>query len=143
MTDGATADATVDWLLDDMVKQAADIRHAAVVSTDGMTVLRAAELARDDADQLAAITSGMQSLAKHAGLHFAQGAVRQLFVEFDLGYLVVTAAGSNACLVVLTEPKAELGQIAYDMNRMVQRVGEHLGVETRGTAVTAPDGLRA
>jgi microcystin degradation protein MlrC len=56
---------------------------------------------------------------------------------------VVTAAGENACLALLTGAKVDLGLVAYEMNRIVQQVGSYLGTESRAMPVTTADSARA
>jgi predicted regulator of Ras-like GTPase activity (Roadblock/LC7/MglB family) len=52
-------------------------------------------------------------------------------IEFDDALLFVTAAGEGSCLCVLSDAEADIGQVAYEMTLMVNRVGEHLAVEAR------------
>jgi predicted regulator of Ras-like GTPase activity (Roadblock/LC7/MglB family) len=144
MNDRPTVSTDLAWVLDDMVARVAGVQHATVVSTDGMVVGRSSKLGKDDADHLAAMSSALQSLAKGAGQQFAKGKVRQLVVDLDGGYLVVTAAGENACLALLTAAKVDLGLVAYEMNRIVQQVGAYLGTDVRNPPmVTTADGSRA
>jgi predicted regulator of Ras-like GTPase activity (Roadblock/LC7/MglB family) len=143
MNDKSTVGTDLGWLLDDMVRRVAGVQHAAVVSTDGMVIEKSAQLLKDDADHLAAMSCALQSLAKGAGQQFGKGRVRQLVVDLDQGYLVVTAAGENACLALLTAAKVDLGLVGYEMNRIVGQVGAYLGTETRGVPVAAADGQRA
>ncbi|MCP9211889.1 roadblock/LC7 domain-containing protein [Streptomyces cucumeris] len=121
----------LDWLLDDLTERIAEIQHALVLSNDGLVTAASSTLERQDAEHLAAVASGLHSLAKGSGLHFKTGRVRQTMVEFDEGVLFVTAAGDGSCLCVLTGPEADVGQVAYEMTLLVNRVGEHLGVEVR------------
>ncbi|MBH5333524.1 roadblock/LC7 domain-containing protein [Streptomyces pactum] len=121
----------LDWLLDDLTERIEHIRHALVLSNDGLVTGASASLARQDAEHLAAVSSGLHSLAKGSGLHFGTGGVRQTMVEYEEGVLFVTAAGDGSCLCVLSGPESDVGQIAYEMALMVNRVGEHLGVEAR------------
>lgn len=121
----------LDWLLDDLTNRIHHIRHALVLSNDGLVTGASAGLARPDAEHLAAVSSGLHSLAKGSGRHFAAGKVRQTMIEFDDGVLFVTAAGDGSCLCVLSAAEADFGQIAYEMTLLVNRVGEHLGVAAR------------
>jgi predicted regulator of Ras-like GTPase activity (Roadblock/LC7/MglB family) len=114
------------WLLDEMVLGVPAVRHAVVLSTDGLAVAASAGLSREDGEHLAAVASGFHSLAKGAGRHFEVGAVRQTMVEFDGGYLFVVAAGGGTCLAVFCGPECDIGLVAYEMARLVRRVGEHL-----------------
>lgn len=122
----------LDWLLDDLTNRVEHVRYALVLSNDGLVTGASKELAREDAEHLAAVASGLHSLAKGSGRHFGAGAVRQTMVEFDEGVLFVTAAGDGSCLCLLGTAEADIGQIAYEMTLLVNRVGEHLAVAVRG-----------
>ncbi|WP_328334972.1 MULTISPECIES: roadblock/LC7 domain-containing protein [unclassified Streptomyces] len=121
----------LDWLLDDLTNRVEHVRYALVLSNDGLVTGVSKELAREDAEHLAAVASGLHSLAKGSGRHFRAGGVRQTMVEFDEGILFVTAAGEGSCLAVLSTAEADIGQIAYEMTLLVNRVGEHLAVAAR------------
>lgn len=121
----------LDWLLDDLTQRVEKVRHALVLSNDGLVTGRNQGLTRADAEHLAAVASGLHSLAKGSGLHFRAGRVRQTMIEFDYAVLFVTAAGDGSCLCVLAGADADMGQIAYEMTLLVNRVGEHLGVAAR------------
>jgi len=114
------------WLLDEMVGGVPAIRHAVVLSTDGLAVAASTGLSRENGEHLAAVASGFHSLAKGAGRHFEVGTVRQTMVEFDGGFLFVVAAGGGTCLAVFSGPDCDIGLVAYEMARLVRRVGEHL-----------------
>ncbi|HET6856668.1 MAG TPA: roadblock/LC7 domain-containing protein [Streptomyces sp.] len=124
-------DKGLDWLLDDLTSRVEHVRHALVLSNDGLVTGASTDLAREDAEHLAAVSSGLHSLAKGSGRHFRAGKVRQTMVEFDDGVLFVTAAGDGSCLCVLSAAEADIGQVAYEMTLLVNRVGEHLGVAAR------------
>ena len=123
----------LDWLLDDLVLRVTDVRHAVVLSGDGLAMGASGGLGREDAEHLAAVASGFHSLAKGAGRHFGAGGVRQTMVEMDDAFLFVAAAGDGSCRAVLTAVTADIGLVAYEMARMVKRVGEHLRTPTRTT----------
>jgi predicted regulator of Ras-like GTPase activity (Roadblock/LC7/MglB family) len=124
----------LDWLLDDLVRRVAPITKAVILSQDGMTLGASDTLERDDAEHLAALAAGFQSLARGAGQHFGGGTARQTIIEMESGFLLVTAAGSGTCLTVITGPGADLGLVAYEMAILVKRSGEHIRVNTRAAA---------
>jgi len=130
----------LDWLLDDLTGRVEFIRHALVLSNDGLVTGASSGLAREDAEHLAAVSSGLHSLARGSGRHFQAGQARQTMVEFDDALLFVTAAGEGSCLCVLSSAEADVGQIAYEMTLLVNRVGEHLGVTVRQPGPTASGG---
>jgi len=121
----------LDWLLDDLVLRVAPISKAVILSQDGIALGASRTLARDDAEHLAALAAGFQSLAKGAGSHFGGGTVRQTIIEMEAGFLFVTAAGSGTCLAVLADRGADLGLVAYEMAILVRRTGEHIRVNRR------------
>ena len=129
----------LNWLLDDLVSRVAPITKAVILSQDGMTLGASETLERDDAEHLAALAAGFQSLARGAGQHFGGGAARQTIIEMESGFLLVTAAGSGTCLAVVTGPDADLGLVAYEMAILVKRSGEHIRVNTRATALRGWD----
>ncbi|MFE1792900.1 roadblock/LC7 domain-containing protein [Streptomyces sp. NPDC059525] len=127
-----------DWLLDELVRRVREVRHAVLLSNDGLAVGSSSGLSREDAEHLAAVASGFHSLAKGAGRHFHAGGVRQTLVEMDQGFLFVAAAGDGSCLAVLSTAGADIGLIAYEMARLVKRVGEHLYTPPRFAAHHPP-----
>lgn len=120
----------LDWLLDDLVVRVAHIQRAVFLSQDGLALGASRGLDRADAEHLAALAAGFQSLARGAR-HFGGGEVRQTIIEMTSGFLFVTAAGQGTCLAVLTEAEADVGLVAYEMAVLVQRTGEHLQVTMR------------
>ncbi|GHF29740.1 dynein regulation protein LC7 [Streptomyces mashuensis] len=122
----------VDVMLDELTRRAGGMRHALVLSGDGMVTAASTGLERAEAERLAAVASGLHSLARGTGQRFGAGRVRQTMVEFEQGVLFVTAAGERDCLCVLTGPGADLGAVAYEMTSFVRRVGELLKPGNRG-----------
>jgi predicted regulator of Ras-like GTPase activity (Roadblock/LC7/MglB family) len=120
------------WLVDDLVHRVADAQHAIVLSNDGLLLAGSAELRRDDADHLAAVAAGLNSLARGAGAHFGNGSVRRTVIELTAGFLFVTAAGNGACLAVLCDATTDVGLVAYEMEMLVVRVGQYLTAPERG-----------
>ncbi|MBA2945839.1 roadblock/LC7 domain-containing protein [Streptomyces himalayensis] len=129
------------WLLDDLTNRVDSVHHALVLSNDGLVTGSSTGLRREDAEHLAAVSSGLHSLAKGSGRHFGAGGVRQTMIEFDEAVLFVTAAGDGSCLCVLTSAEADIGQVAYEMTLLVSRVGEHLGVDARRPEGSPENGL--
>jgi predicted regulator of Ras-like GTPase activity (Roadblock/LC7/MglB family) len=132
----------LSWLLEELVTGVVGARHAVVLSTDGMLIERSNGLPKDEADQLAAMASAIQSLAKGVGDRFDGGTVRQNIVEMARAFLFVTAAGEGACLALLADDTADMGMIGYEMNRLVQRVRQHLSAAPRTAAVSLDGGTR-
>jgi predicted regulator of Ras-like GTPase activity (Roadblock/LC7/MglB family) len=134
----------LNWLLDDLVKRVAQVSRAVMLTQDGLAIGASAGLSREDAEHLAALASGFQSMARGAGQHFGGGLVRQTIIEMESAFLFVSAAGQGTCLAVLTTGAADVGLVAYEMAVLVRRSNEHLGVGARsmGSPPGASSGQR-
>ncbi|MBL7501050.1 roadblock/LC7 domain-containing protein [Frankia sp. CNm7] len=121
----------MSWLLNNLVKKVPEVTYAIALSSDGLLLATSVGMDRATADQLAAVASGFNSLARGAGRFFGGGSVRQTIVEMEQGFLFVTAVGDGACLAILSSPGADIGLIAYEMALLVTRVGEFLTPELR------------
>jgi predicted regulator of Ras-like GTPase activity (Roadblock/LC7/MglB family) len=119
------------WLLDDLVHRLPQATTAVVLSADGLLMAASEGITQDDAEHLAAVAAGIQSLAKGAGTRFGGGPVRQTIIEMQSAYLLVTVAGKGACLAVLAGEDADVGLIAYEMAMLVTAMGHHLTSPSR------------
>src|SRR5215470_11221913 len=127
---------SLDWLLDDLVSRVAKVSRAVILSRDGLAIGASSAMAKEDAEHLAAVAAGFQSLARGFGQHFNVGNPRQTVVELESAFLFVTAAGEGSCLAVLAGAGADAGLIAYEMALLVKRVGQHIGVPIRPAQVS-------
>lgn len=121
----------VDWLLDRLVDQVPGTRSAVVLSDDGLVISQSTGITRADAERLAAIATGQQSLARGAGDLFGGGQVRQVIVELADLWLFVSAAGRGTHLAVVAAPEVDAEIMAVAMHTLVQQVGQRLGTEAR------------
>jgi predicted regulator of Ras-like GTPase activity (Roadblock/LC7/MglB family) len=134
MTQRTTAtDADLDWLLDGLVDQVAGARHAIVLSDDGLVISRSQTIERSDAERLAAIVTGQQSLARGVGQLFSGGPVQQVIVEMADLWLFITAAGRGTHLAVVASQEVDAELMAVAMHTLVQQVGQKLGTDARST----------
>src|SRR6476620_9085575 len=101
----SSTDQDLDRMLGNLLAVTPGARHALVLSADGLKLCHTAGLDADRADQLAAIASGMQSLAHGASMEFGDrtGGVRQSMTEFHGGVLCIVAAGEGAHLALVTD----------------------------------------
>jgi uncharacterized protein len=121
----------LNWLLNNLGRKVPEVASAIVLSADGLLLAMSDDLDRASADQLAAVASGFNSLARGAARHFGGAGVRQTIVDMEQGYLFVMAVGDGACLAVLSIAGSDLGLIAYEMALLVVRAGEILTPELR------------
>jgi len=118
------------WMLDDLV-EVPHVVSAVVLSTDGMVIQKSSFMSQDLSEVLAAAASSMYSLAAGTGRRFGTGPVLQVVIEFAGNTLFLAAAGQNARLAVLCHQDVDMGMVAYEVSRMVTRIGAHLGTGAR------------
>ena len=126
-----TTQGDLDWLLGNMVATVDRVRHAVLLSGDGLPMTASPGIRPDEMDRLAALASGVQSLARGAAQDLAAGEVRQTVIEMDLALLFIVAAGHGTCLTVVADIEADAGQVAYEMTVLVKRVGVHMAANPR------------
>jgi uncharacterized protein len=119
------------WLVDDFAERVPGVAHAVVVSADGLLLAASARLPVDRADQLAAVASGLVSLTHGAARCFGAGGVKETIVEMDGGIMLLMAISDGSSLAVLASPLCDIGQVAYEMTLLVDRVGQILTPELR------------
>ncbi|MPY77224.1 MAG: roadblock/LC7 domain-containing protein [Actinophytocola sp.] len=106
---------TIDSLLTDFARRVDGVAHAVVVGYDGLPIAASAGLPRDQAEQLAAIASGLMYMAGSAAECFTGGAVNQTVVEMERGYLYLMSVHDGAVVAALASPRSELGTVAYEI----------------------------
>ncbi|MCU1679383.1 MAG: roadblock/LC7 family protein [Amycolatopsis sp.] len=119
------------WLVNDFAERVPGVAHAVVVSADGLLLTCSNRLPLDRADQLAAVASGIVSLTQGAARCFEAGAVNETVVEMELGIMVLMSISDGSCLAILAAPNCDIGQVAYEMTMLVDRVGQILTPELR------------
>lgn len=132
----ATTDEKLNWLLEGLLERTPGTRHALVLSRDGLRLCRTPELSVDQADQLAAIAAGIQSLSHGASVEFGNGngGVRSAMAEFYGGVLFIVEAGAGAHLAVVAAESADVGLVGHNMSELVEQLGEHLVAPPRAPA---------
>jgi predicted regulator of Ras-like GTPase activity (Roadblock/LC7/MglB family) len=123
--------ASMNWVLDDLVRRVDGIRQAVVLSRDGLTLGSSSTLSREDAEHMAAVAAGIQSLARGAALRFDGGQPRQAIIQMDKALLFVMAAAQGSCLAVICPANADHGLVAYEMAMLVKRLGQYLATSPR------------
>lgn len=121
----------LNWLLSSLVERVPHTSSALLLSSDGLKKAFHG-LSNDQADHLAAIASGLFSLARSAGTRFGDnGGVRQVVAELDQTLLFVSTAGSGAVLAVLASRDADAGVLGYEMTQLVKSVRPYLATPAR------------
>lgn len=129
----AANNTELTWLLDELLGNVPGVRHALLLSDDGLAMAGSSGMGREAGEHMAALASALNSLAKGAGRHFDIGAVKQTMIELEGGFLFVMTAGGGTCLAVMVEAGTDVSLVAYEMARLVGRVGEHMYTAPRSS----------
>ena len=121
----------LDWVVSKFVDDVPNTAHAILVSADGLLMAASASIPDDRAEQVAAVSSGLASLAVGAARLFEGGAVLQTVVEMEHGFLLLMSVGDGSHLAVLTQNSADIGQVGYEMALLVDRVGRMIQARAR------------
>jgi predicted regulator of Ras-like GTPase activity (Roadblock/LC7/MglB family) len=125
-----TSQNDLTWMLDELAA-VPDVLHAVVVSTDGLVVQKSTSLPQDAAELLAAGASSLHSVAAGTGRRLLSGPVQQVVIEYQEHTMFIASAGENARLAVICNADVDMGTVAYEMGRLVTRIGRYLGAEAR------------
>ncbi|MFD6347286.1 roadblock/LC7 domain-containing protein [Streptomyces roseolus] len=133
MTSCTTADQGLTWLIEGLLQRTPGSLHALVLSCDGLKLCHTPGLSTDQADQLAAIAAGIQSLSQGASMEFGDGTggVRSAMTEFYGGILFIVEAGEGAHLALIAAEEADAGLVGHNMSELVEQLGEHLTAPPR------------
>jgi predicted regulator of Ras-like GTPase activity (Roadblock/LC7/MglB family) len=116
----------LDWLLNGFVQRTAGVRHTIAVSGDGLLIAASRDLAPERAEQLAAVVSGVVSLAQGVAATVDRGPVLRSVVQMHKSLFFVMALGEGrtlASLATVAQPGCDVGQVTFEMAALVEQVG--------------------
>jgi predicted regulator of Ras-like GTPase activity (Roadblock/LC7/MglB family) len=93
-----------------------DIEASAVVSVDGL-IMASALPADVEEDRVSAMSAAMLSLGERIATELKRGALDQVFVRGEDGYVVLVSVGEEAVLTALAFSRAKLGLVFLEMKR--------------------------
>lgn len=127
------------WLLKGLAEEVPVIRGSVLLSSDGM--MKAAHgMDRASSEHLAALASGLFSMARSAGSKFdGTNEVRQVVAELKTSQLYISWAGFNSVLAVLARGDADPSVVGFEMARLIKAVRPFLDTAARPPAAAAGD----
>ena len=113
-------------LLREMQAASPDIEASAVVSVDGLSM--ASALPADvEEDRVSAMSAAMLSLGERISGELGRGALDQVYIRGNGGYVLLTAVGQEAVLTALARENAKLGLIFLEMRRAAEQLERLVG----------------
>ena len=110
-------------ILSELNGSSADIEASAIVSTDGLMMAALLPSGMDE-DRVGAMSAALLSLGDRTAREPARGSLEQVLIKGGKGYILMTHAGEDAVLTVLTKPQAKLGLIFLDVRRAAEAVAK-------------------
>ncbi len=120
---GSAAATNVRWLVAELVERTSGLTEAVVVSPDGLPLAMSGGLDRATGDRFAAVASGMIGLAHGAAGRFGGGAVLEVMIEMEHGFLFMTGIADGSCLAVSATATADVGLVGYELAVTADRIG--------------------
>lgn len=102
--------------LRDLQASSPDIEASSVVSVDGLTIASALPQGVEE-DRVAAMSAAMLSLGERIASELGRGALDQVYIKGQQGYVILMSVGEDAVLTALAREQAKLGLIFLDMRR--------------------------
>ena len=103
-----------------------DIEASAVVSVDGL-IMASALPADVEVDRVSAMSAAMLSLGERISMELGRGALEQVYIRGDGGFVVLSAVGEEAVLTVLAREQAKLGLVFLEMRRAAEDLERVVG----------------
>ena len=114
---------TFNWLLANFVRGTDGVRDAVAVSSDGLLIAMSEGLDRTSADRLAALVSGLSSLAKSASRNYEFEGLKLIMIEMKRGFLLVSAIDDGSCVGVIAGSNCDIGLVGYEIAVLADRAG--------------------
>ncbi len=112
-------------ILSDLNGSSGDIEASAVVSLDGL--MMASLLPSDvDEDRVAAMSAALLALGERTAKELERGHLNQILIQGSNGYVIMTEAGQEAVLTVMTKKEAKLGLVFLDISRAAKELARIL-----------------
>ncbi len=112
--------------LSDLNGTSAEILASTLVSLDGL-VIASAFLINLDEETVGAMSAAMLSFGGRVAEEFSRGALEQILIKGENGYVLLTRAGTDAVLCVITNNMAKLGLIFLECKRTSAKIAQILG----------------
>ena len=107
-----------------------DIQGSAIISVQGLPIASAlpkteyGEPANDGI--VSAMSAAIASVSERAVQELSRGVLKRIMIEGDEGLIILSRAGENAILCVLSTPNPSLGMIFININSVSKKIADIL-----------------
>ena len=101
------------------------VEATAIFNSDGLVV--ASRLPRDVNEEIiGAMSAAILSIGNRSGEELNRGTMQRIFIEGDLGSIVIISVGDEVVLVALINPEVKLGMLFLQFKRSKTKIMEIL-----------------
>lgn len=98
-----------------------EIEAAVLISSDAMAL--ASDISNDaDEEMIGALSASVLSMGERAARDLKRGALEQVYIKGDQGYLLLVHCGPDALLSLLVKPEAKLGVVFMEAKRTAEEL---------------------
>lgn len=118
------------WVLDPITE--IGVRHALILSADGIVIGASGSLGRDDSERIAAMVSALHGAARAAGVVSLQAPedtpISTITIQLDASgtLMVMPAGGANAFIAASFSTDVPMNIVAHTLARQAKNLGETL-----------------
>jgi predicted regulator of Ras-like GTPase activity (Roadblock/LC7/MglB family) len=110
-------------ILTDLNGSSLDVEASALISSDGLMMASLLPPGLED-DRIGAMSAAILALGSRTAQELDRGELEQILIKGDKGYVLLTQAGSEAVLAVMTKASARLGLTFLDVRRAAEKVAK-------------------
>jgi predicted regulator of Ras-like GTPase activity (Roadblock/LC7/MglB family) len=114
------------YILQGLVGRSQDVEGAMLVTLDGLPLASALPQGADE-DRVAAMAAAALSMGARTTTELRRGALEQVLVKGDSGYVVIISAGKDTVLAAISNGESKLGMILYEMKLAARDLARELG----------------
>ena len=102
-----------------------DFEASAVISEDGFMIANVLPQGLEET-QIAAMSAAMMTMGSKTAAELERGALKQIFIKGEKGYVVIMQSGPHSVLLALTREDAKLGLVFLGMTRAAEEIAKVL-----------------
>lgn len=110
-------------ILGELNGSSADIQASAAISTDGLVMASILTSGMDE-DRIGAMAAAMLSLGDRTAHELGRGELEQVLIKGHHGYAMMTHAGPDTVVMVVTKSSAKLGLVFLDVKRAAEAISK-------------------
>ncbi len=132
----------LSWVLTDFAQRVADVDCVVLWSSDGFPRGASEGVAKEQAEDLAAMSASAFSSSKRVSVIGGGGDLSKTVIEGANRFVILALAAERTGITVVVDTAADPLIVNVELDRLLAQVGEHLVTEGRGGSANPLTGTR-